>query len=83
MDLPPYIMEDITQILLALSPEYSHVCGFQSLFIILNVPINLLNRDKAIPVTGCDNRLTDGSEVVSLTHRPAFTPRKIPGTHFC
>jgi hypothetical protein len=30
-----------------------------------------------------DNRLTDGGEVVSLTHRPLFTPRKIPDTHFC
>jgi hypothetical protein len=29
-----------------------------------------------------DNWLTDGGEV-SLTRRPAFTPRKIPGTHFC
>jgi hypothetical protein len=30
-----------------------------------------------------DNRLTDGDEIVNLTHRPSFTPRKIPGTHFC
>jgi hypothetical protein len=30
-----------------------------------------------------DTRLTDGGEVVSLTRRPPFTPRKIPGTHFC
>jgi hypothetical protein len=52
---------------------------------------------KAIPVTGrvcpygcetstlphfLDNRLTDGSEVVSLTRLPRFTPRKISGTHF-
>jgi hypothetical protein len=52
---------------------------------------------KAIPVTvrggplGCetsrlphflDNRLIYGGEV-SFTHRPPFTPRKIPGTHFC
>jgi hypothetical protein len=29
-----------------------------------------------------DSRLTDGDKVVSLTHRPHFTPRKIPGTHF-
>jgi hypothetical protein len=29
-----------------------------------------------------DNRLTDGGEV-SLTHRPVFTPKNIPGTHFC
>jgi hypothetical protein len=55
-------------------------------------------KGKAIPVTvregpqGCetprlphflDNRLTDGGEVVSRTRRPPFTPRKIPGTHFC
>jgi hypothetical protein len=28
-------------------------------------------------------RLADGGEVVSPTRRPFFTPRKIPGTHFC
>jgi hypothetical protein len=53
---------------------------------------------KAIPVAGregpygcetsriphlLDNRLTDGGEVVSPTHWPPCTPRKIPGTHFC
>jgi hypothetical protein len=55
-------------------------------------------RGKAIPVTcregpwSCetsrlphflDNSLADGGEVVSPTRRPPFTPRKIPGTHFC
>jgi hypothetical protein len=30
-----------------------------------------------------DNRLTNGGEVVSLTLRPPFTLKKIPGTHFC
>jgi hypothetical protein len=30
-----------------------------------------------------DNRLTDTDEVFSLMRWPAFTPRKIPGTHFC
>jgi hypothetical protein len=55
-------------------------------------------KGKAIPVTGregpwgcetsrlshfLDNWLTDGGEVVSLTCRPPFTPRKIPGAHFC
>jgi hypothetical protein len=30
-----------------------------------------------------DNRITDGGEVVSLTRRPSFRPRKIPGTYFC
>jgi hypothetical protein len=34
----------------------------------------------AMPVL--DNRLTDGCEFVSLTRRPPFTFRKIPGTHF-
>jgi hypothetical protein len=29
-----------------------------------------------------DNRLTDGGEVVNLTRRPTFNPRKIPGTTF-
>jgi hypothetical protein len=47
---------------------------------------------KAIPVTGCetsrlphflDNLLTDGGKFLSLMRRPPFTPRKIPGTHFC
>jgi hypothetical protein len=55
-------------------------------------------KGKAIPVTGrggpygcetsrlphiLDSRLTDGGEDVSLTSRPPFTPRKIPGSHFC
>jgi hypothetical protein len=55
-------------------------------------------KGKSIPVTdhggplGCeglrfpqfiDNRLTDGAEVVSFMLLPPFTPRKVPGTHFC
>jgi hypothetical protein len=28
-----------------------------------------------------DNRLIDGGNVVSLTHKPPFTPKNIPGTH--
>jgi hypothetical protein len=58
----------------------------------------LKDKGKAIPVTGhegpqgCETsrlphflnyRLTDGGEVVSLTRRPPFTRKKIPGTHFC
>jgi hypothetical protein len=54
-------------------------------------------KDNVIPVIGrggplgcvrsrvphfLDNRLTDGGEIVRLTRRPPFTPRKIPGTHF-
>jgi hypothetical protein len=30
-----------------------------------------------------DSRLADDSEVVSLTRRSFFTPKKIPGTNFC
>jgi hypothetical protein len=60
--------------------------------------MTIKKKGKAIPVTGregpsgceksrlphfLDNRLTDGGEVVSLTRRPPFTPRKIPGTHCC
>jgi hypothetical protein len=56
----------------------------------------LIEKGKAILVTvrggsqGCetsrfphflDNRLADGGEVVSLTRRPLFTSRNIPGTH--
>jgi hypothetical protein len=58
--------------------------------------IKIIN--KAIPPTGhggpwvcetsrlphfLDKWLTDSSEAVSLARWPAFTPRKIPGTHFC
>jgi hypothetical protein len=55
-------------------------------------------RGKAISVTGrggpqscemskfphfLDYQLTDDHDFVALTHWPLFTPRKIPGTHFC
>jgi hypothetical protein len=33
--------------------------------------------------TFSDIRLTDSGKVVSPKHWPLFTPRKIPGTHFC
>jgi hypothetical protein len=33
--------------------------------------------------TFSDIRLIDGGKVVNPTPRPLFTPRKIPGTHFC
>jgi hypothetical protein len=57
----------------------------------------IITKDKDIPVTGhegpwgcetsrlphfLDIRLTDGSEVVSPTRRPLYTPEKIPGTLF-
>jgi hypothetical protein len=55
-------------------------------------------RGKTLPVTGrggqygcetsklphfLDNQLTDGGEIVSLKHRPFFTPKKTPGVYFC
>jgi hypothetical protein len=63
----------------------------------VSVP-QLKGKGNAIPITGregaygcetsrlphfLDSRLTDGSEVVSLTRRSPFTLSKIPGTHFC
>jgi hypothetical protein len=39
-------------------------------------------REVEVP-TFSDIRLIDGVKVVSPTRRPIFTPRKIPGTHFC
>jgi hypothetical protein len=33
--------------------------------------------------TFSDIRLIDGGKVVSPTHRPLFTPRKVPSTHLC
>jgi hypothetical protein len=30
-----------------------------------------------------NNHLMDDGEIVSLKRRPPFTPRKIPGNHFC
>jgi hypothetical protein len=60
--------------------------------------VKIKKKRKLIPVTGrggpqgcetsrlphfLDNRLTDGSEVISLTRGPHFTPQNIPDTHFC
>jgi hypothetical protein len=39
--------------------------------------------DVEAPTFSLDSRFTDGCEVVSLALRPPFTPKKIPGTHFC
>jgi hypothetical protein len=39
-------------------------------------------REVEVP-TFSDIRLTDGGKVVSPTRWSLFTPRKIPGTHFC
>jgi hypothetical protein len=43
-------------------------------------PLGLLELEAP---TFSDIRFIDGGEVVSLTRRPLFTPRKISGTHFC
>jgi hypothetical protein len=34
-------------------------------------------------LTFSDIQRTDGGKVVSPTRRQLFTPRKVPGTHFC
>jgi hypothetical protein len=39
--------------------------------------------DVKVPTFFLDSWFTDSGEVVSLVRRPPFTPRKIPGTHFC
>jgi hypothetical protein len=38
---------------------------------------------ESFSTTVLDSRLTDGSEIVSLTVRSISTPTKIPGTHLC
>jgi hypothetical protein len=40
-------------------------------------------RSPQIEATILDNLITDGDEIVRLTIRPRFTPRKIHGTHLC
>jgi hypothetical protein len=45
-------------------------------------PIGLWDDEASAPKF-LNNRLTDGGEDVSLTLRPPFTSRKIPGTYFC
>jgi hypothetical protein len=62
-----------------------------------NIPRLKYKKGSVIPVVGrggpqgretlrfpyfLDSRFTDGGKVVSLTRRPPFTPKKIPGTHF-
>jgi hypothetical protein len=44
-------------------------------------PVGLLDVEASTFCLG--NWLTDGVEVVSFTHRPPFTAKKIPGTYFC
>jgi hypothetical protein len=77
---------------------YLYICIQEFLNQTLSLGEYERSKGKPIPVTGredpegcetsrflyfLDNRLTDGGEVVSPTRRPPFTPRKIPGTHFC
>jgi hypothetical protein len=79
----------------SMNAAYAYYIVSNLLFII---PCHIrLKKGKATPVTGrgglwvcetsrlphfLDSRLTEGGEV-SLTLRPSFTPRKIPGTNFC
>jgi hypothetical protein len=76
--------------------SYAHLHGCNE----LEYSINKTNKKRMSPATGCgglrgcemlvilhrvDNRLTDGGEVVSLSHRPRSTPQKrvsASGTHF-
>jgi hypothetical protein len=50
-----------------------------------SVPYLFTSLGKCIPwfLLYINGVLTDGGEVVSPTRQPLFTPRKIPGTHFC
>jgi hypothetical protein len=46
-------------------------------------PWRLLGLREVEAPTFTDIPLIDGGKVVSLRRRPLFTPRKIPGAHFC
>jgi hypothetical protein len=54
----------------------SHKCD------LCNRPWRPLGLREVQAPTFSDIRLTDGGKVVSLTRRPLFTPRKIPGYSF-
>jgi hypothetical protein len=71
---------DVQQLRLALPKGPSWVWAFSPLH--LTKETDPISERSRLPHF-LDNLLTDGSEVVSLMHRPPFTPRKIPGTHFC
>jgi hypothetical protein len=49
----------------------------------LHRPWKPLGLQEVEDLTFSDIRFTDGGKVVSPTHRPLFTPKKIPGTDFC
>jgi hypothetical protein len=93
-----FLLSSFPSPLYILSPYHIHILLLFFLWFSPSLCFILLLKGKAIPVTGreglwgcetsrlphfLDNRLTDGDKVVSLTRRPPFTPRKIPGTHFC
>jgi hypothetical protein len=62
-------------------------CNFSERKIKANIPVTGRGSPKGCEMSRLphflDNWPTDGGEVVSLRRRPAFAPRKIPGTHFC
>jgi hypothetical protein len=59
------------------------------IYVIDNVKLSLYRPWKPLGLrevkapTFLDIQFTDGGEVVTPTPRQLFTPRKIPGTHFC
>jgi hypothetical protein len=68
-----------------------HFLSLRSVYVgvveVKTIPVNRTWKPSGLRVveapTFSDIRLTDGGKVVSPTCRPLFTPRKIPGTHFC
>jgi hypothetical protein len=59
------------------------LCGISHVAIAVTGPEGPQGCEKLRLTHFLDIRLTDGGEVISLTQRPPFTHRKIPGTHFC
>jgi hypothetical protein len=61
----------------------THVIGVGSKAILVTVREGPWGSERSRLLHLLGSRLTDGGEIVSLTCRPSFTPRKISGTHFC
>jgi hypothetical protein len=47
------------------------------------IKLNLPSRRIKLATAGLDSRLIDDGKVATFTRWLPFTPRKIPGTHFC
>jgi hypothetical protein len=65
--------------------QYGYVCKTASKKVKLSLyrPWRSLGLREVEAPTFSDIRFTDKGKVVSPKRRPLFTPRKIPGTHFC